>query len=58
MMLGLGSLEAALAFWLSIMAACGCVGWGIWNWNEKGSSDAGHLPRMDTGKAGGTENDR
>lgn len=46
-MLGLGSLEAALAFWLSLFAACSCIVWGLWNWNEKGAPDSGPLPGLD-----------
>ncbi|MFO7816088.1 MAG: symporter small accessory protein [Thermodesulfobacteriota bacterium] len=38
-MLGLGSIGAALAFWLSIAAAALCVVYGIVNWNNKGPSD-------------------
>ncbi|MFO7717382.1 MAG: symporter small accessory protein [Thermodesulfobacteriota bacterium] len=34
MMFGLGSLGAALAFWLSIGAALLCVGYGLRNWNR------------------------
>lgn len=42
MMLGLGSLEIALAFWLSIGAAVLCVVYGIVNWNETGESGKGN----------------
>jgi len=41
MMLGFGSVEIALAFWLSIGSAILCVVYGIVNWNETGSKDAG-----------------
>jgi len=36
MMLGLGSVEIALAFWLSIAATILCVVYGIVNWNNTG----------------------
>lgn len=36
-MLGLGSVEIALAFWLSIGATLLCVVYGIVNWNNSGS---------------------
>lgn len=36
MMLGFGSVEIALAFWLSIASAALCVVYGIVNWNETG----------------------
>lgn len=36
LMLGLGSVEIALAFWLSIAATALCVIYGIVNWNESG----------------------
>lgn len=38
MMLGLGSLEIALAFWLSIAATALCVIYGIVNWNNSGKT--------------------
>ncbi|WP_407681394.1 symporter small accessory protein [Pseudodesulfovibrio profundus] len=41
MMLGLGSVEIALAFWLSIASALLCVVYGIVNWNNTGKSDSG-----------------
>ena len=40
MMLGFGSAEIALAFWLSLGATALCVIYGIVNWNNSGS-DAG-----------------
>ncbi len=36
MMLGLGSVEIALAFWMSIGATVLCVVYGIVNWNNSG----------------------
>jgi hypothetical protein len=36
MMLGFGSVEIALAFWLSIAATVLCVVYGIVNWNKTG----------------------
>lgn len=36
MMLGFGSVEIALAFWLSIGATLLCVVYGIVNWNNSG----------------------
>jgi hypothetical protein len=38
-MLGLGSWEAALAFWLCILSAIGCVAYGYINWNNNGTPD-------------------
>ena len=38
-MLGLGSLEAALAVWLCIASALLCVVYGAWNWNVRGKPD-------------------
>ncbi|MFW6415638.1 MAG: symporter small accessory protein [Thermodesulfobacteriota bacterium] len=38
-MLGLGSLETALAFWLCIVATLVCVIYGAINWNKEGSPD-------------------
>ncbi|MBI9111559.1 symporter small accessory protein [Maridesulfovibrio ferrireducens] len=39
-MLGLGSIEIVLVFWLCLLAALGCVAYGIINWNKKGKPDA------------------
>ena len=36
MMLGMGSVEIALAFWLCIAATALCVGYGLYNWNKGG----------------------
>lgn len=36
-MLGLGSVEIALVYWLCLAAAALCVVYGIVNWNERGS---------------------
>lgn len=41
MMLGLGSVEIALAFWLSVGATVLCVVYGIVNWNNKGADKTG-----------------
>ena len=38
-MLGMGSAEMALAYWLSILAALFCVVWGLLNWNKGGEDD-------------------
>ncbi|MFP4167908.1 MAG: symporter small accessory protein [Desulfonatronovibrionaceae bacterium] len=39
MMIGLGSLQSALAFWLCIAAAGLCVIYGICKWNTEGPAD-------------------
>lgn len=41
MMLGFGSVEIALAFWLSIASTILCVVYGIVNWNNKGGEKPG-----------------
>lgn len=41
MMLGLGSVEIALAFWLSVGATAVCVIYGIVNWNNSGKTAEG-----------------
>lgn len=41
MMLGLGSVEIALAFWLSVAATVLCVVYGIVNWNNRGTDKNG-----------------
>ena len=41
MMLGFGSVEIALAFWLSIGSSILCVIYGIVNWNETGKDKPG-----------------
>jgi len=41
MMLGFGSVEIALAFWLSIASAVLCVVYGIVNWNNSGGRKSG-----------------
>lgn len=41
-MLGLGSVEIALAFWLSIGATALCVVYGILNWNNRGAEKRHH----------------
>ena len=38
-MLGLGSLETALAFWLCIVATLICIIYGAINWNKEGTPD-------------------
>jgi len=45
-MLGFGSLEIALAFWMSIGATVLCVVYGIVKWNDAGDA-SGHHPRGD-----------
>ncbi|MGE4291932.1 MAG: symporter small accessory protein [Desulfovibrio sp.] len=40
MMLGLGSIEIALAFWLVIASAVLCIGYGAAKWNSGGQEDA------------------
>ncbi|MCG8530786.1 MAG: hypothetical protein MI749_08990 [Desulfovibrionales bacterium] len=39
MLLGLGSLETALPYWLCIISTIGCVVYGIINWNNAGTPD-------------------
>jgi len=41
-MLGLGGGEMALAYWLCILSALGCVVYGLVNWN-RGSPDVTDL---------------
>lgn len=41
MMLGFGSVEIALAFWLSIASTAVCVIYGIVNWNKTGDEKSG-----------------
>ncbi|SKA74613.1 hypothetical protein SAMN02745704_00723 [Paucidesulfovibrio gracilis DSM 16080] len=40
MMLGLGSVEIALAFWLVILCAAVCVVYGALHWNHGDECDA------------------
>ncbi|WP_343219545.1 symporter small accessory protein [Pseudodesulfovibrio sp. JC047] len=47
-MLGFGSIEIALAFWLSIGATVLCVVYGIVNWNNSGDSTKVVTPGEDT----------
>ncbi|WP_348771052.1 symporter small accessory protein [Pseudodesulfovibrio sp. zrk46] len=47
MMLGFGSMEIALAYWLSIGATVLCVVYGIVNWNESGESSDVKPPQED-----------
>ena len=39
MMLGLGSVEMALVYWLCIVASAVCVIYGAINWNRGGEAD-------------------
>lgn len=39
MLLGLGSIETALPYWLCIISTIGCVAYGIKNWNNAGTPD-------------------
>ncbi|MCT4535502.1 symporter small accessory protein [Halodesulfovibrio sp.] len=39
MLLGLGSIETALPYWLCIISTIGCVVYGITNWNNAGTPD-------------------
>ena len=45
MMLGLGSVEIALAVWLCILASAVCIVYGIWKWNDKGEPDKVKIKR-------------
>ena len=45
MMLGLGSWDIALAFWLCILSSAGCVVYGILKWNDKGEPDKVRIER-------------
>lgn len=38
-MLGMGSGEMALAWWLSVLSAAFCVVWGAINWNRGGGEE-------------------
>ncbi len=38
-MLGLGSWDTALAFWLCILSAGLCVAYGLIKWNDAGTPD-------------------
>ncbi len=38
-MLGLGSLEMALAYWLCLIGGAFCVWWGWRNWNAPSEPD-------------------
>jgi len=38
-MLGLGSWDTALAYWLCIGCALGCVAYGLLKWNDAGVPD-------------------
>ena len=40
MLLGLGSIETALPYWLCLISTAGCVLYGILNWNNAGEPDA------------------
>ena len=39
MLLGLGSIEVALPYWLCIISTIGCVSYGVANWNNTGTPD-------------------
>ncbi len=39
MLLGFGSGEIALAYWLCILCSLVCVVYGIVKWNDHGTSD-------------------
>ncbi|WP_197498747.1 symporter small accessory protein [Halodesulfovibrio spirochaetisodalis] len=39
MLLGLGSIETALPYWLCILSTIGCIAYGIKNWNNAGEPD-------------------
>lgn len=38
-MLGMSSLETALAFWLTLGLCVLCIGYGIVKWNDAGKPD-------------------
>lgn len=38
-MLGFGSVEVALAYWLCLAASAFCIIFGCLNWNKKGEPD-------------------
>ena len=61
-MLGLGSLEAALALWLCLAAALLCVIYGAVNWNKQGKPDTVREERTvivpEGGQGRGSDNDR
>lgn len=40
MLLGMGSVEIALAFWLSVGASVLCLVYGLINWNRGGETDS------------------
>ncbi|WP_022660794.1 symporter small accessory protein [Paucidesulfovibrio longus] len=52
MMLGLGSAEIALAFWLVIASALLCIGYGVAKWNSGGQEDAVDPEREEAQAAG------
>jgi hypothetical protein len=63
-MLGLDSLEAALAIWLCLAAALLCVVYGAVNWNKRGRPDTVREERTvvrhrpESGPTGGKRNNR
>lgn len=61
-MLGLGSLEAALAVWLCLAAALLCVIYGAVNWNKQGNPDTVREERTvivrERGRSRGHDSDR
>ena len=38
-MIGMGSVEMALVYWLCIAASVLCVAYGVINWNQDGLQD-------------------
>lgn len=43
MLLGLGSIETALPYWLCIISTIVCVAYGLKNWNNSGAPDTVNL---------------
>ena len=39
MLLGLGSIETALPYWLCLISTIGCIVYGVLNWNNAGEPD-------------------
>lgn len=46
MLLGLGSIETALPYWLCIISTIGCVAYGIANWNNAGTPDTVNIESL------------
>lgn len=54
-MIGLGSVELAVVFWLVIISSLWCIGYGILNWNKGGEADSvGPLDEKPAAKPGDT----